>query len=96
MTWIMIELGIALAWAQLYICFKAKKLIWKCLPAMVLGLVDTICWITSEALIRMEVSHVFQACAFYGGLWLIGLAIAWAVYGLIRLGQRLWRSAKER
>lgn len=73
---------------QLILCFRGKKLITKWLPMIVVLVMDLLSWgiyLSTDRTDWLVLPYLF---AFLCLLWLAGIGLAWAVYGIVKAIQK--------
>lgn len=64
---------------QLALCFRAKKVFLKCLPAVLIGIV-TITFYSLAITAGTWIAFIYLIVAFYAALFLISCGIAWCIW----------------
>ena len=64
---------------QLALCFRAKKVFLKCLPAVLIGIV-TITFYSLAITARTWIAFIYLIVAFYSAVFLISCGIAWSIW----------------
>lgn len=74
---------------QLFLCFRGRKPHWKWVPLMTVLAMDLVCWSLLFTGAEAGWLYLAYALAMVGLLWLVGIALAWGIYGLVKAVQKM-------